>query len=236
MNAVISTTRLHLNRRRETFVVPLSIAGMVAVVSILISLIFWRSGSLPGTPGWVSGSRSNPGIAYALVGFLIYLGVSSVATTFPFALALGATRRAFVGGTFLWNAIAAAYIAALFAILNGLEILTHHWFAGFYIFDIYILGGGDTAKLLLIVFLGVLSCLTLGGVFAAAWERFGVRGPQAIAVALVLALAITAIIVVPDLPAIVAAFQLWWLAVAAAALSLLAALGTWLLLRSAIIR
>jgi hypothetical protein len=87
-----------------------------------------------------------------------------------------------------------------------------------------------------IVFLGVLGCLTVGGVFAAAWERFGVRGPQAIAVGLVLALAITAIIVVPDLPAIVAAFQLWWLAVAAGALSLLAAVGTGLLLRSAVIR
>jgi hypothetical protein len=173
MSAIVSTVKLHLNQRRATFLVPLSIAGIVAVISVLISLIFWRSGSLPGTAGWIQGSQSNPGIVYALVGFLVYFGVASVASTFPFALTLGATRRAFVAGTLIWDAITAAYIAVIFAILNGLEIASNHWFAGFYIFDIYVLGAGDTGRLLLIVFLGVLASLTVGGVFAAAWVRFG---------------------------------------------------------------
>src|ERR1700712_6047069 len=102
MSAIAATVRLHLNQRRATFVVPLSIAGMVAVISVLISIVFWRSGSIPGSAGWIEGSQSNPGIVYALVGFLVYLGVASVGSTFPFALSLGATRRAFVAGTLIW--------------------------------------------------------------------------------------------------------------------------------------
>jgi len=236
MSAVVSTVKLHLNRRAETFIVPLSIAGTVAIISVLIALIFWRSGSQPGSEGWIEGSQSNPGIVYGLAGFLGYLGVAAVATTFPFALTLGATRRAFVAGTLIWNAITAAYVAVILAVLNAIEIATDHWFVGFYIFDIYVLGGGDTLRLLLIVFLGVLATLTVGGVFAAAWVRFGALGPQLVAGGVVLALAIVAIILVPEAAAIAAAFQLWWLAIAAVVAIVLSATGTWLLLRPAIVR
>ncbi|GAA0430188.1 hypothetical protein [Leifsonia naganoensis] len=236
MSAIVSTVKLHLNRRESTFIVPLSIAGTVAVISVLIALIFWRSGSQPGTQGWIQGSQSNPGIVYALAGFLGYLGVATVATTFPFALTLGATRRAFVAGTLIWDAITAAYVAIILAVLNTIEIATNHWFAGFYVFDIYVLGGGDTLRLLLIVFLGVLTTLTIGGVFAASWVRFGARGPQLIAAGLIIALAIAVIILVPQAATIAAAFQLWWLAIAAVVAVTLSGAGTWLLLRPAIVR
>jgi hypothetical protein len=236
MSAIVSTVKLHLNRREATFVVPLSIAGTVAVISVLIALVFWRSGSQPGSSGWIQGSQSNPGIVYALAGFLGYLGVATVATTFPFALTLGATRRAFVAGTLIWDAITAAYIAIILGALNVLEIATNHWFAGFYIFDIYVLGGGDTLRLLLIVFLGVLTTLTIGGVFAASWVRFGAIGPQLIAGGTVLVIAVLAIILVPEAATIAESFQLWWLAIIAAAAITLSAIGTWLLLRPAIVR
>ncbi len=236
MSAVISTIKLHLNQRRVTFIAPLSIAGTVAIISVLISLVFWRAGSQPGSAGWIQGSQSNPGIVYALVGFLIYAGVASVATTFPFALTLGATRRAFIAGTLLWDAITAAYIAIIFAVLNVIELATHHWGVGFYIFDIYVLGAGNTPRLLLIVFLGVLSALTIGGVFAAAWVRFGIRGPQVIAVGVIFVLGIAAIAIVPDAAAIIAAFQLWWLAIAAGVVIMVSSIGMWLLVRRAIVR
>lgn len=236
MSAIVSTVKLHLNVRSLTFLVPLSIAAMVAVISVLLSLVFWRSGSLPGTDGWIQGSQSNPGIVYGLVGFLIYLGVSSVATTFPFALTLGATRRVFIAGTFLWNAMVAAYVAIILAVLCLIEIATNHWFVGFYIFDIYVLGAGNIGRLLLIVFLGTLFSLTIGGVFGASWMRFGVRGPQFIAIGLIVTLAVIAMIFVPEAAAIAANFQMWWLAVVAGVVILLSSLGTWLLLRSAIVR
>ena len=236
MKSVLSTVKLHLNQREHTFLVPLYITGVVAAISVLISLVFMRSGSLPGTAGWIQGSQANPGIVYALAGFLVYMGVASVATTFPFALTLGATRRAFVLGTLVWYAITAAYIAVVLAILTVIEIATGHWFAGFYIFDIVVLGAGDTGRLLLIVFLGVLTALTIGGVFGAAWVRFGARGPQLIAVGAVVLIAVAAMALVPDAAAVIAAFQVWWLAVAAGVTILAAAVGSWTLLRPAIVR
>ena len=236
MSAVVATVRLHLNQRSTTFLTPLYIAGVAAVVSILISLLFWRSGSLPGTAGWVQGSRSNAAIAWALVGFMIPFGVTSVAASFPFALALGATRRSFVTGTLLWYALTSAYIAGLFAVLLVLELATGHWFAGFYIYDVYVLGAGDPGRLLAIVFLGVLTSLTVGGVFAASWVRFGSRGPQVIGAGLVLAVVVGLIVLLPAVATIAAAFQLWWLAVGALGIAVLASTSTWLLLRPAIVR
>lgn len=236
MSGVVSTVKLHLNQRHATFVVPLLIAGGVAAVSVIIALVSWRAGSQPGTAEWIEGSQLNPSIVYALGGFLVYFGVASVATTFPFALTLGATRRAFVAGTLIWDALTAAYIAAIFAVLNAIEQATNHWFVGFYVFDIHVLGAGDTPRLLLIVFLGVLTALTIGGAFAASWVRFGARGPQLVALAAIVALGIAAILLVPEAAAIIAAFRPWWLAVAAGAMVTLAAVGTWLLLRPATVR
>ena len=236
MNAVISAVKLHLNQRRGTFLVPLWIAGIVAILSILISLIFWRAGSLPGSPGWILGSQSNPAIIYALGGFLVYFGVASVATTYPFALTLGSTRRAFVLGTLIWDALVAAYVAVVMLVLNAIELATNHWFVGFYVFDIYALGAGDPLRLLATVFLGVLGFLAIGGVFAAAWVRFGTRGPQLLGIGLVVAVGVALAIIVPDIAAISAAFQTWWVAVAAGVVIVLAAVGTWLFLRTAIIR
>jgi hypothetical protein len=236
MSAVVSTVRLHLNQRVGTFAVPLYITGTVAVFSVLVSLLFWRSGSLPGTAGWIQGSQSNPGIAYGLVGFLVYFGVASVATTFPFALTLGATRRSFVTGTLLWYGITAAYITVVLALLTAIELATDHWFAGFYIFDVYVLGAGDLLRLVPIVFLGVLTALTVGGVFAASWVRFAARGPQLIAAGVVLVIVAALIVVIPAMSTIVAAFQPWWLAVAAGVVILASSVGSWLLLRPAIVR
>lgn len=236
MIALLATTKLHLNKREITFRRPLIIAATVAFISVLIALLFLRGGSVPGSPDWVASSRLNPGMIYAFPGFLGYLGVQSVATTFPFALTLGSTRRAFVGGTLLWAIITSAYLTAVLAILTMIEIATGHWFSHFYIFDIIVLGGGNLALLIPIVFLGTLSILTVGGVFGASWIRYGARGPQLIAAGVVVVIIVALIIILPSAPAILAAFQLWWLAVLAAVVIVLSSLGTWLLLRNAIVR
>ncbi|MEO8906921.1 MAG: hypothetical protein ABI310_02480 [Microbacteriaceae bacterium] len=236
MSTVVSAVKLHLNKRETTLLVPLYITAMVALVSVLISLLFLRSGSIPGSAVWVESSRYNPGMVYALAGFLGYLGVQSVGTTFPFALALGATRRAFSAGTLLWAAIMSAYLTIVFAILMEIEKATGHWFSNFYIFDVAVLGAGDLSRLIPVVFLGTLSILTVGGVFAASWVRFGSRGPVALAIVIVLIVIVALIVVIPSMASIVAAFQLWWLAVVAIVIVALSSAGSWLMLRSAIVR
>ncbi len=236
MSAIVSAVKLHLNQRHATFVVPLIITATVAVFSILISLIFWRAGSVPGSEEWIAGGRSNPGMVYALVGFLVYLGVASVGSTFPFALTLGLTRRAFIVGTVIWYMLTAAYLAVVFAVLSAIEIATNHWFVGFYIFDVHVLGAGDPLQLLTTVFLGTFAAMSVGSVFAAGWVRFGSKGPQLIAVGIVLALGIVLLALVPQAETIVAAFELWWLAVFAAVVIMMSAMGAWRLLRLATVR
>lgn len=236
MSSVVPAVKLHLNKREDTFVVPLYITATVALISVVISLLFWRSGSLPGTAEWIQGSRANPGIAYALAGFLVYLGVQSVATTFPFALTLGATRRSFVAGTLLWAVLTSAYLAAVFTVLLLLEIATDHWFVGFYVFDVHVLGAGEVTRLVPIVFLATLSLFSIGGVFGASWVRYGARGPQVLGVGIAVVLIAALAIVMPWASTILAAFALWWLAVVAVVVIALAGAGTWLLLRSATVR
>lgn len=236
MTALLATAKLHLNKREITFLRPLHIALFVALISVLIALLFLRGGSVPGSAIWIESSQLNPGLAYAFPGFLGYLGVQSVATTFPFALTLGASRRSFVGGTLLWAIITSAYLTAVLAALTMIEIATDHWFSGFYIFDVNVLGAGDLTVLIPIVFIGTLAILTLGGVFGAAWIRYGARGPQLIAASVVVVLIVALIFILPSAPAIFAAFQLWWLAVLGAIVIALSTIGMWLLLRSAIVR
>lgn len=236
MNTTISTTKLHLNKREITFVVPLYITATVAVLSVLVSFLFWRAGSEPGTPGWVQGSQNNPGLAYALAGFLGYLGVQSVATTFPFALTLGSTRRGFVGGTLIWGVALSAYLTLVLSALTLVEIATDHWFTGFYIFDVDVLGAGDFSQLIPSVFLGVLSVLSVGGAFGASWVRFGAKGPQWVSVGVGAVLILGLILVLPSADDILAAFQLWWLAVVAGCVIAVSCVGNWLLLRGATVR
>ncbi|MCU1406719.1 MAG: hypothetical protein JWQ43_3022 [Glaciihabitans sp.] len=236
MSAIVPTVKLHLNKREMTFIVPLTITVVVAIVSVLISLIFWRFGSEPGTPGWIEGSRNNPGIAWSLPGFLIYLGVQSVATTFPFALALGATRRSFVAGTLLWWGGVSAYLTAVLALLMSIEMASGHWFSGFHVLDVYVLGAGNLGILIPVVFLGTLTFLGIGGLFGAAFVRFGARGPQALAVLIGVVVLLGIVLFIPAAEEMAAAFRLWWLAVVALVIVAVALIGTWLLLRPATVR
>ena len=236
MTVLTPTVKLHLNKREQTFAVPVYITATVALISVVISLLFWRSGSVPGSVDWVQNSRVNPGIAWSLAGFLIYFGVQSVATTFPFALTLGASRRSFVFGTLSWAVLTSAYLTALFAVLLVAELVTDHWFVGFHIFDVNLLGAGEMTRLIPTVFFGALTMLAIGGVFAASWVRYGPRGPIALGAGVTVLLTIALSVAMPWLGEIAAASALWWLVVAAVGAIAIANSGMWLMLRSASVR
>lgn len=236
MNAVTSVWRLQLTRRRSTLLIPLWCTGLYIVITLLIALVFWRFGSEPGTSEWKTGMQYNPGIAYALSFYLVTMGVMAVATMLPFALMFGGTRRAFVGGTLLWQATVSVYLALVFVIMNALEAITHQWFVGLYIFNVFLLGAGDPVRLFLIVFFSVFALLSCGGVFASSWIRSGARGPQLLAVGAIIVLGLLVAILAPHATAIVSAFQVWWLLIVAVTIIGISSLGSWLLLRTAVIR
>lgn len=236
MNPIIAAVKLHLNKREFTMLVPLYCTALAAVLSALVSFLYLRGGSIPGSDAWVDSSRANPAMLWALAGYLGYLGVQSVATTFPFALTLGATRKSFTAGTLLWMLLMSAYLTAVMAVLAFIEVNTGHWFSGFYIFDVNLLGAGDLGRLIPTVFLATLTLLSAGGVFGAAWVRYGSLGPVVLASGIGIVLIVAAIILVPTAAEIFAGFRLWWLAVAALAAIALSSVGTWLHLRPAIVR
>lgn len=232
----LSVLKLHFTKREIMLVVPLYITLMVGVVTVIVSLAFQRAGSVPGSADFIDGSRSNGGMAWGLVGFLIYLGIQSIGTTFPFGMSLGATRRNYVLGSALTYAVSAAYLTALFTVMLAIELLTDHFFIGVYVFDVYVLGAGDFGAMIPIVFLGTLTAYSVGSVFGAAWVRFGNRGPILMGLGLGLLLAIALLVLVPYAGDIARAFQAWWLAALAVVVVLVSLLGTLTFLTRASVR
>lgn len=227
---------LHYVRRGTMLATPPGVLLAVLVVTILIALVLQRFGLDSSDPGWADGARNNGGVVWGLVGFIGYLGVQSVATTFPFALALGATRRHFALGTLLSHLLQSCYVTAVATVLLLVEKATGHWFVDAYAFDSHILGGGRIEIFVPTVLLGTLTVLSVGGAFAAAWVRYGTRGPLIIAAAVVLVIVLALLALAPALGTIVANFELWWLAVLSTGLIVLAVLGEYGFLRSASVR
>jgi hypothetical protein len=232
----LDVVHLHIVKRRAVFVTPLLIVAAVFVLTAIIALALQRFADSPETAEAVDGARQNPAIAWALSGFIVSLGVQAVATAFPFALALGATRRTFTLGTLLTNGVIALYVTGIFLALLGLELLTGHWFAGIRLLDVYILGAGDARLLVPITFLGALSLLSIGSLFGASYVRYAAYGPAGLGVGVGLVLAVSVLLFAPALPGFFAAFQLWWLAVFAIAVVIASSAGTLALLRSASVR
>jgi hypothetical protein len=229
---VLAVTRLHFVRRLGLLVVPLIITVVVVLVTIVIQIAIQRA--MAATPeDFAPGARMNPAVAWAQSGYFIALGVSTVATAFPLAASLGTTRRDFALGTTLAHLLASLYITAVFVALLGIELVTDHWFGGFYVFDVDLLGAGDPVRFVATVFVGSLLCFSIGSVFGASWLRFGPRGPLAISLGTALVLAGGVLLAVPSFGAHAEAFRPWWVAVAAVALIALSIGGTFAFLRRA---
>lgn len=236
MRHVTNVVRLHLNKPQVSFLVPLYILGMVLVISAIISLTLQRVGLDPNNPEFAEGARMNAGAVWSLPGFLVYLGVQAVATTFPYALALGSTRRAYVAGTAVANGVLATYIAVVMMILLAIELATGHWFANIYVLDTTLLGSGNFGVLALAAFLGTFTALSLGGLFGAIWVRFGSRGPIVLGMGLALGLALILLLTAPSLPTFIPTITGGMVAGTAAVIAVAAVVATWLCMRRTAVR
>ncbi len=235
-NTLLGTLRLHFVKRDVMLATPPFILALVVVVTIVIALVIQRVGGDPSSAEWADGSRNNGGVVWSLAGFVTYLGVQSVGTTFPFALALGVTRRNFTIGTLLAHLSQAVYLTVLGSALLWLEKITDHWFVGAYAFDSHILGSGDPGVFAITVLLGSWALLSIGGAFGAVWVRFGKRGPLFVGISVALILALLLLILAPSLGSIFRNFQMWWLVVLAIGAAIISAIGEYGALRSASVR
>ncbi|GAA2177552.1 hypothetical protein GCM10009847_03870 [Leucobacter tardus] len=236
MHRTLNVTRLHFVKPLVSLGTPLLIVGLVLVVTWIIAAILMRAGLDPASAEYADGARQNLGMVWSLPGFLVYFGVQAVATTFPYALALGSSRRAYVLGTALANVAIAAYVTIIMTALLALELATDHWFFGAYALDNVAFGNGSFGVLIPAVFLGTLVALSVGGAFGAVWVRFGAKGPTIVALAVALVLVIALLIVVPQIGEIVAAITRPRVALVAVVIAAVAMLGTWACMRRTAVR
>lgn len=236
MKPLMNVTKMHLNKPQMMFSAPAQIVGTVMVVTALISLILQRADVFGGMGGYLGVMQQNNALVFALPGFLIYYGVQAIATTYPFALALGATRRSYVWGTALANIILSAYVALLLLVLLGLELATDHWFANIYAMDVSVLGNGNPLVLVVTAFLLTFASVSIGGFFGGVWVRFGSKGPLLTALVLAIVVAGLLFLVVPFSQEIIAAITRPLLAAVGLAVTLLALVGTWIVMRRASVR
>ncbi|MFA5607658.1 MAG: hypothetical protein WDA07_10775 [Leucobacter sp.] len=237
MNRTLKVTKLHLNKWENFIGTPVIILAVVMAITLIIQIAIQRATGISGTdPEYIEGARWNQAIMWALPGFLVYYGVQAVATTYPFALALGTTRRNFIGGTMISNALQAIFITVLLVALLGIELATGHWFIGLYVLDVHLLGAGNVGVLAATSFLGVMFCLTVGGLFGAVWVRFGSMGPAFLGLGAGLALALTLLILAPRLGEIFTGLTGGAVAVAAIVVIVVALAGTWFAMRRASVR
>ena len=236
MKHITQVTRLHMNKPEAMFRTPAFIISLVLVITMIISFALQRAGLDPQNPAYADGARSNFAVAYALPGFLVYYGVQAVSTTFPFALALGTTRRAYVLGTALANLILSVFVSAMMTVLLWIELATNHWFFGSYALDNYALGAGDAWVLAVTTFLGTFVAVSVGGFFGAIWVRFGTKGPIIAGVVLGLLLVLLVLLIAPNFIEIVTSITRFDLAIGAIAVALVALIGTWVTMRRAAVR
>ncbi len=237
MNRILKITRLQLNKTLSFVSTPPLFLLTMLVLSFVISLAIQRAtGVGPESPTYIASARWNQAMVWSLPGYLVYFGVQAVGTTYPLALALGATRRDFVLGTMMTNVLHSIYIGVLVMIALGIEILTHHWFLGVYVLDVYFFGAGDYVIAGGTATLGTLFFLTIGGLFAGLWVRFGARGPLVLGLGGGLILAVVLLALAPNLGTLLPHITSTLLAVIVVALIILALVGTWFAMRKASVR
>lgn len=236
MNHALKVTRLHLNKPAAMFFTPASIVLTVLVVSAIISFALQRAGLDPNSPNYAEGARMNQGMIWSMPGFLIYYGVQAVATTYPFALALGATRKAHIVGTAIANLILSLVISLFMLLLLGIELATNHWFFNVYALDVYVLGAGNPFILFVTAFLITFVSTSLGGLFGAVWVRFGSKGPTIVALGIGLILVTLLLIFVPQAEEIISAVTGPILASVGIAVAVVSIVCTWWVMRRASVR
>jgi len=133
--------------------------------------------------------------------------------------------------------VQALLVAVAAVLLLGLETLTGGWFIGARVLVVEGAGDGDPVLLAGAMFLAVLTALLVGGVFGAAWTRFGSAGPLLLALGIAVAVVLAALAGAGASAAVVATVsQPWVPGATAGGIAALALLGQYLLLRRASVR
>lgn len=233
MNSVV---KLHLNKRAQSLGVPVMILSLVVIISILIAVTVSRFGVDIKSEEFVEGFKQNSGVLWSLPGFLAYLGVQAVSTTFPFGMALGTTRREYSLGTLGFYLLLSLYIGIIGVALLGIELLTDHWFIGAYAIDVMLLGSGNVFITFITLFTLSLAVLTIGGSFGSVYLKAGPKGPLYVGVGLVLVILLILVFISPWLADHLADITRWHIIGLGVVAAAIAMVGEHFALKSANVR
>ena len=165
--------RLHTVNPSIFFGVPWIILGSAWAITMLVAIIIQGAGA--PQEEMTEGFR----YSWAVLSpqwYLIAVGVQAIATTFQFALGLGATRRDYWLGTSAMFVFVSFEMAAAIATLVQLEQLTNGWGIGAGMFDTLWYGQNGWLVDFYTTFALQLLVLFIGASIATIYMRWRMRG------------------------------------------------------------
>lgn len=161
MPRLINIVRLQLVNQQTYVGIPLIIFSGALLLAILIFQMIPSD-----VPKYAGGAAGGPLWYFSVV------GSQSLTLTFPFALALSATRREFHLGTLLTATLASIMLALIYGAIARIETATSGWGVNGY-FSIPGMGGGEIGTALLAYFTISMLFFAIGYTGAAVFKRWG---------------------------------------------------------------
>lgn len=185
MNRTLGAARLYTIRPQASLTVPWA----VALASFAVNVAIWGLGDL----GKVS-SAGTAGVS-ALYCALLIVFVQGVTQTFPFAMALGLSRRTFYAGTAVVALVQTVAYGAVLTALTAIENGTGGWGVGLHFWAPYGLDRQSVPEQFLIYASMLLATAFLGIAIGVAAKRWGATGLWTLGIAAVLVFGGAAVLV-----------------------------------------
>jgi hypothetical protein len=199
VNSWLNVTRYHLIQRTSYLVLPwawLAFAFAIDLVILALIPIGHHQVMTAAGPAEVvnAGGRTGYGLLSVAIVFFV-LGVQAVASSLPFALALGASRRGYWTGTAVLTAGLAVGYGLVITGLQALERATGGWGLSAHVFQVpYILAG--PWYLTWLTASAVLALLFVYGMwFGLVYRRWSLAGGLAFSAAQATGLAAAALVI-----------------------------------------
>jgi len=142
----------------------------ILATSFVVNLILWVA--LTDLDGF----EKTTGGLLSLYATALFVAAVAVSRQLPFALGLGVTRRAFMGGSLLYAVGTAVGTGLALTLLNRLEQVTDGFGQGGRFFRVPWLTDVPTYQLLAVYAVPMLLVLALGALMSSLYARFGQTG------------------------------------------------------------
>ncbi|MBD8004498.1 hypothetical protein [Bacillus norwichensis] len=173
---------IHRKDRWGWLFIPSIILSSSFLINLIVSLLI--NNEEPFYTGGVS----------SIFIYVLVLGILVVTQSFPFAIGMSVTRKAYFCGTALMGLIASFIIGTLLCILSFLENLTNGWGNRFHFFHFPYLNDGSFLEQLVMYIILFTYLFFVGFLIASFARRFGGKGMLLLILAFLLISSISVIL------------------------------------------